>query len=105
MARLLALTISRFGTVLPEVMMFGNVQWNSKTGRSGKVWRGVDEDAPKCKPGNVFKDIGVFHGLGGVFAPGKGGMPGNQDAGNGQGIKVFRAEAADDDGGGVADIT
>jgi hypothetical protein len=44
----------------------------------------------------------VFDGFGGGFAPGKGGVAGDQDAGNGDGVEALEPEAADDDRAGIA---
>ncbi len=46
----------------------------------------------------------MFHGLGGRFSPGKRRVTSDQHAGNSDGVKPLAAEAADDDGAGVAHI-
>ena len=66
--------------------------------------RSAQEHAAEGQAGDVLEHVGVFDGFGGSFAPGKGGVAGHQHAGNGDGIEVVGAEAADDDGAGIADV-
>ncbi len=64
----------------------------------------MEQNGTKSEAGDVFKDVGVFHGFGSVLSPGEGGMTGNEDARDGDGVKIAGAEAAHDDGTGVADV-
>ena len=73
--------------MLALVVVFGNVQGNSGIGRS-------EQYAAEGEAGDEFEDVGVFDGLRGAFAPGEGGVAGDQDAGNGEGVEIFQAEAA-----------
>ena len=93
----LFLPVSSFGTVFAQVMMFGNV------GRDSGFWS-TEERTSVGEAGDVLKAVGVFDGIGGVFAPGKGGVAGDKDAGDGDGVEVVLAEVLDDNGAGVADV-
>ena len=65
---------------------------------------GVKEGGTEREAGNVLENVGVFHGFRGRLSPGKGGVAGNQDSGDGDGVEMVEAEATDDDGAGVADV-
>jgi hypothetical protein len=90
--------------MLAQVVVFGNVQRQSKFGRAGKIGCGAEEDTAEGKAGNVLEDVGVFNGLGGIFAPRKRSMAGYQHAGDGEGVEILQAEAADDDRTRVVDV-
>src|SRR6202453_1657914 len=98
------LTVGRFGAMFALVVVFGNVQGDCEIGRSDELGGGAEQNAAEGKACNVFEDLGVFDGLGGGFAPGKGCGTGDEDARDGKGIERFRLEAADDDGTGVVDV-
>jgi hypothetical protein len=66
---------------------------------------GVEESGAKGEPSDVLEDVGVLDGFSGRFSPGEGGVTGNQDSGDGNGIEMVEAETADDDGAGVADVS
>ena len=83
--------------MLAEVVVFGNVQRNAGIGRSQK-------HAAEGEAGNVLQNVGMLDGFSGSFAPDKWGVAGYQDSGNGEGVKALRAEEADDDRAGSADI-
>ena len=83
--------------------MFAHVVVLGDVGRDSG-FRSAEEDAAEGEPGDVFEHVGVFDGIRGVFAPGEGGVAGDEDAGNGEGVEIVRAEAADDDGAGIADV-
>ena len=93
----LFLAVGGFGTVLAEVVVLADVGGNGIGGS-------IEEDGAKRKAGDVFKHIGVLHGIHGAFAPGKGSVPCHQHAGNGDGVECGRAESANDDSAGVADV-
>ena len=78
-------------------MMLGDV------GRDACLCR-AQQHAAVGQPGNILEDIGGFDGLSHGAAPGKGRVPGHQDAGNGQRVELPRAEAAHNDRAGVADV-
>jgi hypothetical protein len=80
-----------------KVMMLRNVDWNAGLGSP-------QERAAEGKAGDVFKNIGVFDSGGGVFTPGEGGVAGDKDAGDGDGVEIVFAEVLDNDGTGVADV-
>src|SRR5208337_2424970 len=92
-----ALAVGRLRTVLAKVVVFLDVVGNASLGSSQK-------HAAEGQPGNVFKDVGVFHGFGGSSAPRKGRVAGNQYAGNRDGVEVFTAEQPNDDCAGVPDV-
>src|SRR5580698_3047888 len=90
--------------MLALVMVFGNVQRDCEIGRTGEAGFGAEQDAAEGEPGDVFKDVGVLDGFSGSFAPGERGVAGDEDTGDGDGVKGFQMEAADDDGAGVAHV-
>jgi len=83
--------------VLAKVVVLFHVVRNARLGSS-------QQHAAEGQPGDVFKDVGVFHGFGGSSAPRKGRMAGNQNAGDGDGIEIFRVKEPNDDCPGVADV-
>ena len=87
------LAVSGLGTMFAKVMMFGNVGWDS-------ALRRAQQGAAEGEAGNVLQDIGVFNCFCSGFSPGEGGMAGDQNAGDGDGVKAFGAEALDNDGAG-----
>ena len=71
--------------MLALVVVFGNVH------RECRLRTALEQDAAEGEAGDVFEDIGVLDGFGGGFAPGKGSVAGDQNAGDGDGIKVCRS--------------
>ena len=92
-----SLAVGGFGAVFALIVVFGNVQWNPGIGRP-------EQDASEGQAGDELENVGVFDGLGGRSSPDKGSVAGDQDAGDGEGVEVFAAEAAHDDGAGVEDF-
>jgi len=74
--------------------MFFHVVRNAGLGSS-------QQHTAEGQPGDVLKDVGVFHGFGGSSAPRKGRMAGNQYPGNSYGIEIFRVKEPNDDCTGV----
>ena len=64
-----------------QVVVFGDVRWNSGFGRS-------QQHAAEGEAGNVLQNIGVLDGVSSGFAPGKRRMAGNQNAGDGEGVEI-----------------
>ena len=64
----------------------------------------MEQNTAKGKASNVFKDVGVFNGFCRGFSPGKGSVPGHQNSGDGDGVKIFGPKTADYDGAGIADV-
>jgi hypothetical protein len=78
-------------------MVFGNVYRNAGDGA-------IQKSAAVGEACDVLEHIGVFNGLGGGFAPDKGGMAGYENSRNGERVQVVPLESAEDDGAGVADV-
>ena len=91
------LAIGGFGAMLALVVVFGNIGWDPGLG-------GPEQDAAECEAGYVLKNIGVLDGVRDCLAPGEWGVSGNKNAGDGEGVEILSAEAADDDSRGVANI-
>jgi len=83
--------------VLAEVVMLADVRRDGWGRRS-------EQHAAEGQTRNVFEHVGVFDGFGCGPAPGEGRVAGDKDAGNGDGVEILCAEAADDDRAGVADV-
>src|ERR1700686_1814192 len=81
-SRRLWLAVGGSGAVFALVMMFADVGGNGLNG-------GVQKGGAESQPGNVFKNVGVFDGLGGRFAPGERGVAGDEDSRNGDRIEIF----------------
>ena len=77
--------------------MLGNVDRNSGFGSA-------EERAAEGKAGDVLEAVGVFDGLGGVFAPGEGGVASDKHAGDCNRVQVVLTEVLDDDGASVPDV-
>jgi len=100
----LALAVGGFGTMLPLVVVFGNVQRNFKIGRCQGIWLVTEQDGAEGEASDVFEDIGMLDGIGWGFSPCERGVSGDQNAGDGEGVKTFGFESADDDCAGIADV-
>jgi len=83
------LAVGGLGAVLALVVVVGYIPRDAGFGRS-------EQHAAEGEAGDVLKEVGVLDGFRGGSAPGEGGMAGDQNAGNGDGIKVPRPEAADE---------
>lgn len=51
--------------------------------------RGIQSNGAEGEAGDVFEDVGVFDGVGGIFAPGKGRMAGDEDSRDGDGVQIL----------------
>lgn len=90
--------------MLTKVVVFGNIQWNLRNGRPGRIPSETEQDTAEGKAGDVFQDVGVLDGFCCGFSPGKGSVPGHENAGDGDGVKIFGAKTADNDDTGIADV-
>ena len=91
------LAVGGLGAVLAEVVVFGNVHRNPGIGRT-------EEGAAEGETGNVLEDVRMLDGIGWGFAPGEGGMASDKNAGDGEGVQVFRLETPDNDRAGIAHV-
>ena len=100
--------------MFPLVVVFGNVHGNFGLGhsgpvsagkiRAGNIRSGAEQNRAEGEAGYVFQNIGVLDSFRYSFAPGKRSVAGNQDTGDGEGVEVSRAKAADNDSTRIADV-
>ena len=83
--------------------MFALVVMLADMDRNGAGF-GIQRNGAKGQPGDVFENVGVLDSFSGALAPGKGGMAGDEDTGDGERVESLGTETTDDDRAGVADI-
>src|SRR5947209_4681365 len=83
--------------MLAQVVVVPHVLWKAGFARS-------EQYTTVRQPSDIFQYIGVFDSGDRRFSPSKGSMPSHQHSGDGDRVKPFLPEPADDYGTGVAHI-
>ena len=92
-----SLTVGGFGAVFALVVMLGDIGWQACGGS-------VEKDGAIGEASDELQQVSIFDGGRDGLPPGEGGVSGDEDAGDCEGVEAAIVEEASDDGAGVEDV-